>query len=130
MSSWQKTKAQLLISQAIGKLLLAADQPILIQAMAKEYADGMNQLAYATGLISDAEFDDYQAHLIVIGKRQGLLPTTPSDSEKAKPANPIDTSTWPPCNPACDPELNGSKSRDCVCEPAKNAMAEQGINHA
>lgn len=84
MSEWQKTKAQLLISQAIGKLVLAANQPILIQAMAKEHADGMNQMAYATGLITDYEFDDYQAHIVAIGKRNGLLPTTPSSSGDAQ----------------------------------------------
>lgn len=130
MSEWQKTKAQLLISQAIGKLLLAANQPILIQAMAKEYADGMNQLAYATGLISDAEFDDYQAHIVAIGKRSGLLPTAPSDSGSAQAKAPVDTSAWPPCNPACDPELNGFKSRHCVCEQAKTALADQGVARA
>ncbi|WP_322979157.1 hypothetical protein [Pseudomonas sp. C11] len=84
MSEWQKNKAKHLIAQAIGKLAMTVDQPILIQAMAKEYADGMNQMAYATGLITDAEFDDYQAHIVAIGKRNGLLPTTPSSSGDAQ----------------------------------------------
>lgn len=130
MSEWQKTKAQLLISQAISKLVLAINQPILIQAMAKEFADGMNQLAYATGLISDAEFDDYQAHIVAIGKRNGLLPTAPSDSGDAQLICPVDTSAWPPCNPACDPDLNGQKSRHCICEQAKAALAAQGVIRA
>ncbi len=129
MSDWQKNKAQLLISQAIGKLVLAADQPILIQAMAKEHADGMNQLAYATGLITDAEFDDYQAHIVAIGKRNGLLPTTPSSSDSAHAKAPVDTSAWTPCNPSCDPELGGFKSRHCICEPAKAALSAQEVTH-
>lgn len=31
---------------------------------------------------------------------------------------------WPPCNPGCDPEFNGCRSRYCatLCEPARKAM--------
>ncbi len=31
--------------------------------------------------------------------------------------------TWEPCNPGCDAELNGCKSRHCDCEPAKARIA-------
>jgi hypothetical protein len=33
---------------------------------------------------------------------------------------------WEPCNPGCDPELNGGRSKHCHCEQAKAAMAAQG----
>ncbi|WP_312911027.1 hypothetical protein [Stutzerimonas nitrititolerans] len=33
---------------------------------------------------------------------------------------------WTPCNPDCDAELNGSRSRLCGCEQAQVAMAAQG----
>lgn len=29
----------------------------------------------------------------------------------------------PPCNPACDPELNGRRDRNCWCKEAKDALA-------
>jgi len=31
---------------------------------------------------------------------------------------------WPPCNPGCDPEFNGCRSKGCatLCEPARKAM--------
>jgi hypothetical protein len=44
-------------------------QPILLQAVTKANADGMIELAYAEGLITDAEHDDYRAQLASIGKR-------------------------------------------------------------
>lgn len=33
---------------------------------------------------------------------------------------------WEPCNPACDPELNGCRSKLCGCERAKAALSAQG----
>lgn len=31
---------------------------------------------------------------------------------------------WPPCNPACDPELNGFRDRRCSCAQARAALAQ------
>lgn len=32
---------------------------------------------------------------------------------------------WEPCNPGCDPELNGARSNLCACDQAKAAWAGQ-----
>ncbi len=32
---------------------------------------------------------------------------------------------WEPCNPGCDPELNGARSKLCVCDQAKAVMGAQ-----
>ena len=58
-----------LIQRAIGQHLLQEGQPVILQAVTKAYADGMIELAYAEGLITDAEHDDYRTQLVVIGKR-------------------------------------------------------------
>lgn len=31
---------------------------------------------------------------------------------------------WEPCNPACDPELNGFRDRRCHCAQARAALAQ------
>ena len=33
---------------------------------------------------------------------------------------------WEPCNPGCDPEFNGYRSRGCSCENARTALALEG----
>lgn len=35
---------------------------------------------------------------------------------------------WEPCNPGCDPELNGHRSKHCatLCHNAREALAAQG----
>lgn len=38
--------------------------------------------------------------------------------ERVEPALPI----WEPCNPGCDPDLGGSRSRQCVCAKARAAL--------
>lgn len=46
-----------------------------------------------------------------------------------------DIPCWSPCNPACDPELNGFRSRSCDCDQAKAALAatsaatQEGADH-
>ncbi|WP_275628971.1 hypothetical protein [Pseudomonas sp. 273] len=34
---------------------------------------------------------------------------------------------WPPCNPACDPELNGFRDRRCSCAQARAALAQPSL---
>lgn len=38
--------------------------------------------------------------------------------EQVEPALPI----WEPCNPGCDPDLGGSRSRHCLCAKARAAL--------
>lgn len=63
-----------LIQRAIGQHLLQEGQPVILQAVTKAYADGMIELAYAEGLITDAEHDEYRAQLAAIGARQAVTP--------------------------------------------------------
>ncbi|HBO4558877.1 TPA: hypothetical protein L4U67_001972 [Pseudomonas aeruginosa] len=37
---------------------------------------------------------------------------------------------WPPCNPACDPELNGFRDRKCNCAQARTALAHAPTSSA
>ncbi|HCF5915432.1 TPA: hypothetical protein NIH48_004877 [Pseudomonas aeruginosa] len=37
---------------------------------------------------------------------------------------------WPPCNPACDPELNGFRDRKCNCAQARAALAHAPTSSA
>ena len=61
-----------LIQRAIAQRAQMEGQAILLQAVTKAYADGMIELAYAEGHITDAEHDDYRTQLVVIGKRMGV----------------------------------------------------------
>lgn len=40
------------------------------------------------------------------------------------PAVAVPLPYWPPCNPGCDPEFNGERSKGCaqLCKPARDAM--------
>lgn len=47
-------------------------------------------------------------------------------AQKPTPAAPVAQEPlpyWAPCNPACDPELNGSRSKLCDCAQATAALA-------
>ncbi len=49
-----------------------------------------------------------------------------NDAIAAAPAAPVAVQPlpyWAPCNPACDPELNGSRSKLCDCAQATAALA-------
>jgi len=61
-----------MIQRAITQRAQMEGQPILLQVATKANADGMIELAYAEGLITDAEHDDYRKQLAVIGNRQAV----------------------------------------------------------
>lgn len=96
---------QHLIRRAIADLQRSVSGTIFERAVNTAYAKGMIELAYAEGLLTDAQYDDFNRQV-----------------NQAEQVPAVDTSAWPPCNPGCDPELNGEKTRHCMCEPAKAAM--------
>lgn len=49
-------------------------------------------------------------------------PFVEPDATDAAPQIKID---WPACNPACDEEFNGYRSKGCMCEAAKASMLKQ-----
>lgn len=70
-------------------------------------------------LDSDSVPDDFRNQ--ASGYRAGW-----NDCLAAAPAAPVAVQPlpyWAPCNPACDPELNGSRSKLCDCAQATAALA-------
>lgn len=63
-----------LIQRAIAQRAQMESQAILLQVATKAYADGMIELAYAEGHITDAEHDEYRAQLAALGARQAVTP--------------------------------------------------------
>jgi hypothetical protein len=63
-----------LIQRAIAQRAQMESQAILLQVVTKAYADGMIELAYAEGHITDAEHDEYRAQLAALGARQAVTP--------------------------------------------------------
>lgn len=94
-----------LIRRAIADVQRSVSGTVFERAVNTAYAKGMIELAYAEGLLTDNQYDDFNRQVI----RVEHLPA-------------VDTSAWEACNPGCDPEFNGEKSRHCMCEPAKKAM--------
>lgn len=94
-----------LIRRAIADLQRSVSGNPTHRAINYAYAQGMIEIAYAEALITDAEYDGFNRQINQVEK-------TPL----------VDTSAWQACNPGCDPEFNGEKSRHCMCEPAKAAM--------
>jgi hypothetical protein len=54
-------------------------------------------------------------------------PLTPLYAGPAPAEQPLPF--WEPCNPGCDPEFNGERSRYCakLCENARKALAADGV---
>lgn len=67
-----------------------------------------------------AEGDSGIAESILYMLADSLLSATLSPAHSG---DGVDTSAWPACNPACDPEFNGHKSRHCTCAAAKAALS-------
>lgn len=96
---------QHLIRRAIADLQRCTSGNVMHRAINTAYATGMIEFAYAESLLTDAQYDDFNRQV-----------------HQVEQVPEVDISAWEPCNPGCDPELNGSKSRHCMCAPAKAAM--------
>lgn len=84
-----------------------------------------NQRAEQKPFVPCTCFDE-TAKRLCLKKRECIRVEAQSAAAPAAQAErpAVDTSAWPMCNPGCDPEFGGEKSRHCSCEPAKRAMAE------
>jgi hypothetical protein len=109
-----------LIRRAIADLQRSTSGTVFERAVNTAYAKGMIELAYAESLLNDTQYDDFNRQVNNVNQVD-RLPV-------------VDTSAWQACNPACDPEFNGGKSRFCMCAPAKAAMQlaaqQQGVASA
>lgn len=97
-----------LIRRAIADLQRSTSGTVFERAVNTAYAKGMIELAYAESLLNDTQYDDFNRQV--------------NDVNQVDRLPVVDTSAWQACNPACDPEFDGAKSRFCVCAPAKAAM--------
>lgn len=69
-------------------------------------------------LVIEREWPEYEPAWRMIQARVEGATLSPAHIEDG-----VDTSAWPACNPACDPEFNGHKSRHCTCAAAKAALS-------
>lgn len=85
-------------------------------------ADGRIVVQHSSGAFYAAakEGESGIAESILYMLAESLLSATISP---AHIGDGVDTSAWPACNPACDPEFNGHKSRHCTCAAAKAALS-------
>ncbi|QJD58157.1 restriction alleviation protein, Lar family [Pseudomonas sp. gcc21] len=61
---------------------------------------------------------------VVFGEKEGLVDAW--NRRQQAPAEPLPY--WEPCNPGCDPEFNGQRSKHCaqLCHGARAALAKHG----
>lgn len=85
-------------------------------------ADGRIVVQHSSGAFYAAakEGDSGISESILYMLAESLLSATLSPAHSG---DGVDTSAWPACNPACDPEFNGHKSRHCTCAAAKAALS-------
>lgn len=58
------------------------------------------------------------------GSLRHPCPVHPASGEQAGGDERATLPYWKPCNPACDPELNGFRDRHCTCEQARAALTQ------
>lgn len=69
-------------------------------------------------LVIESDWPEYEPAWRMIQARVEGATLSPAHIEDG-----VDTSAWPACNPACDPDFNGHKSRHCTCAAAKAALS-------
>lgn len=86
----------------------------------------MELIRHIAGLYSGKAFRGDFTQVYITGNEiwmaQQILAS--QHTEQAEDAQEEPLPYWEPCNPACDPELNGFRDRKCNCAQARAALAQ------
>ncbi|WP_285643189.1 hypothetical protein [Pseudomonas sp. NBRC 100443] len=86
----------------------------------------MELIRHIAGLYSGKAFQGDPTQVYITGNEiwmaQQILASQHTEQAEGAQGEPL--SYWEPCNPACDPELNGFRDRKCSCAQARAALAQ------